>query len=314
MKPPERPVVRRRGLNRGLEALLARPEGAGEGGHAVGGGLYPNLPLDTVYSGPHQPRRAVDPQALEELAQSIRAQGVIEPIIVRPRASGGYEIVAGERRWRAAQLAGLETIPAVVRSISDRDAMAVALIENIQREDLNALEEAAALKRLIEEHSLTQQEVADAVGKSRTAVANLLRLLKLAPEVRELLLAGNLEMGHARALLPLPLASQASTAAQVAKRKMSVRETEVLVRTMLTDKRTSKPRAEPDADTRRLERELGERLGAPVSIGFNRRTGAGRVVIRYTSIDGLETILNHLRHPPPKKPGRSRGDAHSRGD
>lgn len=314
MKPPERPVVRRRGLNRGLEALLARPEGAGEGGHAVGGGLYPNLPLDTVYSGPHQPRRAVDPEALEELAQSIRAQGVIEPIIVRPRASGGYEIVAGERRWRAAQLAGLETIPAVVRSISDRDAMAVALIENIQREDLNALEEGEALKRLIEEHSLTQQEVADAVGKSRTAVANLLRLLKLAPEVRELLLAGNLEMGHARALLPLPLASQASAATQVVKRKMSVRETEALVRTLLADKRTSRRRAQPDADTQRLERELGERLGARVSIGFNRRTGAGRVVIRYTSMDELDAILSRLRSSARSKPGRSLDDARTRRD
>jgi len=296
MKPPERPVVRRRGLNRGLEALLSRPEGAGEGGHGpANSGLYPNLPLDTVYSGPHQPRRAVDPEALEELAQSIRAQGVIEPIIVRPRDSGGYEIVAGERRWRAAQLAGLETIPAVVRSISDRDAVAVALIENIQREDLNALEEANALKRLVEEYSLTQQEAADAVGKSRTAVANLLRLLKLAPEVRELLLAGSLEMGHARALLPLPAARQASTAAQVVKRGLSVRETEGLVRTLLADKRTAKRPPERDADTQRLERELGERLGAPVSIGFNRRTGAGRVVIRYASIDELDAILKHLR-------------------
>ena len=297
MKPPERPAVRRRGLNRGLEALLARPEGAGEGAHAsASSGLYPNLPLDTVYSGPHQPRRAVDPDALAELAQSIRAQGVIEPIIVRPRESGGYEIVAGERRWRAAQLAGLETIPAVVRRISDRDAMAVALIENIQREDLNALEEAAALKRLIEEHSLTQQEVADAVGKSRTAVANLLRLPNLAPEVRELLLAGSLEMGHARALLPLPPASQASTAAQVVKRQMSVRETEALVRRLLANKGGGKRPAEPDPDTQRLERELREHLGAPVSIGFNRRTGAGRVVIRYTNMDELDAILGHLRH------------------
>ena len=296
MKPPERPVVRRRGLNRGLEALLTRPEGAGESTQAsASSGLYPNLPLDTVYSGPHQPRRAVDAEALEELAQSIRAQGVIEPIIVRPRESGGYEIVAGERRWRAAQLAGLETIPAVVRRISDRDAMAVALIENIQREDLNALEEAAALKRLIEEHSLTQQEVADAVGKSRTAVANLLRLLNLAPEVRELLLAGNLEMGHARALLPLPPTSQASTAAQVVKRQMSVRETEALVRSLLANKRTPKRPAEQDPDTQRLERELAERLGTPVSIGFNRRTGAGRVVIRYTNMDELDTILSHIR-------------------
>ena len=296
MKSPERPVVRRRGLNRGLEALLARPEGAGEAVQAsASSGLFPNLPLDTVYSGPHQPRRAVDPGALEELAQSIRAQGVIEPIIVRPRESGGYEIVAGERRWRAAQLAGLETIPAVVRRISDRDAMAVALIENIQREDLNALEEAAALKRLIEEYSLTQQEVADAVGKSRTAVANLLRLLNLAPEVRELLLAGSLEMGHARALLPLPPASQASTAARVVKRGMSVRETEALVRTLQADKRSPKRPPAADPDTQRLERELGERLGTPVSIGFNRRTGAGRVVIRYTNMDELDTILTHLR-------------------
>ena len=300
MKPPERPAVRRRGLNRGLEALLSsRPDGA-EGMPSTvretSSGLYPNLPLDTVYSGPHQPRRAVDPDALAELAQSIRAQGVIEPIIVRPRESGGYEIVAGERRWRAAQLAGLETIPAVVRSISDRDAMAVALIENIQREDLNALEEAEALKRLIDEHSLTQQEVADAVGRSRTAVANLLRLLKLTPEVRELLLAGSLEMGHARALLPLPAATQASAAAQVVSRQLTVRATEALVhRLQGEDKDAPRAKQAPDPDTRRLERELAERLGAPVSIGFNRRTGAGRVVIRYTNMDELDTILTHLR-------------------
>ena len=302
--PPEKPVVRRRGLNRGLEALLStRLEGA-EGSvpaatpREAGSGLYPNLPLDTVYSGLHQPRRAVDENALEELAQSIRAQGVIEPIIVRPRESGGYEIVAGERRWRAAQLAGLETIPAVVRSISDRDAMAVALIENIQREDLNALEEAEGLKRLIEEHSLTQQEVADAVGKSRTAVANLLRLLKLAPEARELLLAGSLEMGHARALLSLPNASQASVAAQVISHQLTVRATEALVRRLLgdeRDRRTPKAKSQTDPDTRRLERELGEHLGAPVSIGFNQRTGAGRVVIRYASMDELDGILKHLR-------------------
>lgn len=301
MKPPERPVVRRRGLNRGLEALLStRPDGTAESGTSsareASAGLYPNLPLDTVHSGPHQPRRAVDADALQELAQSIRAQGVIEPIIVRPREPGGYEIVAGERRWRAAQLAGLETIPAVVRSISDRDALAVALIENIQREDLNALEEAEALKRLIEEHSLTQQEVADAVGKSRTAVANLLRLLNLTPGVRELLLAGKLEMGHARALLPLPAATQASAAAQVVSRQLTVRATEALVRRLQgEDKDAAKAKQPTDADTRRLERELGERLGAPVSIGFNRRTGAGRVVIRYGSMDELDGILGRLR-------------------
>lgn len=234
--------------------------------------------------------------ALEELAASIKAQGVMQPIVVRPRPAGGYEIIAGERRWRACRLAGLDRIPVVVKDVADDRAVAMALIENIQREDLNPLEEASALLRLQEEFELTQQQVADAVGKSRVAVTNLLRLLNLMPAVRDLLQRGELEMGHARALLSLPGFEQEHAARQVIAKGLSVRQTEALVRDMLDPRPASKRNnvARPtDPDVQRLETELSDRIGAPVAI--RQRGKGGELVIRYTSIDELDGILGHLK-------------------
>ena len=252
--------------------------------------------IDQIHPGQYQPRRSIRDEGIAELAASIRAQGVMQPIVLRHRAIGGYEIIAGERRWRASQLAGLERIPAVVKDVSDERAVAMALIENIQREDLNPLEEALALQRLSEEFHLTQQQAADAVGKSRVAVTNLLRLLNLAPPVREMLAVGELEMGHARALLSLAPLEQERTARQVVTRGLSVRQTEALVR-----ERSRPASATPagatrrkDPDTERLEVELSERIGAPVSINFDGKS-AGSLVIRYSTVDELEGILTHLR-------------------
>ncbi len=248
------------------------------------------LPVEALYRGAHQPRRRIDEEGIEELAASIRAQGLLEPVIVRPRGEGGYEIVAGERRWRAAQRAGLATIPALVRELGDREAMAVALIENIQREDLNPVEEATALKRLLAEYDMTHEEVADAVGRSRTAVSNLLRLLNLAPGVLRMIDNRELDMGHARALLGLSIDEQTAAGREVVKRALSVRQTEALVKRLL---RGAVPTPEPDSDTRRLERSVSERLGAPVSITSS-STGKGRVVIRYSSLDELDGILSRM--------------------
>lgn len=281
---------RRSGLGRGLDALL--PDDVAALAPRPGIPAPTELPLDRLYRGRYQPRRAIREEGIEELAQSIRAEGVIEPVIVRPRPAGGYEIIAGERRWRAAQRAGLDTVPVIVRDVDDRRAVAMALIENVQREDLGPLEEAAALKRLLDEHGLTHEALADAVGKSRTAVTNALRLLRLAPGVRERLDAGALEMGHARALLPLPDADQETAARQVVSGGLSVRQTEALVKRML---QAGPPPPEPprDADTRRLERNLSERVGAPVSI-VGQKGGKGRIVIRYGSLDELDGILERV--------------------
>lgn len=279
-------IGKRKSLGKGLDALLPEPM---EEAATPPQGLS-ELPVETLYRGAHQPRRRIDEERIEELAASIRAQGLLEPVIVRPRADGGYEIVAGERRWRAAQRAGLETVPALVRELDDRQAVAIALIENIQREDLNPLEEAAALKRLLAEYEMTHEEIADAVGRSRAAVTNLLRLLNLAPEVRRLIDDGALEMGHARALLALPLDEQAAAGRDVAKRSLSVRQTEALVKRLLSGKT---PLPAPDPDTRRLERTASERLGAPVTITTNNK-GKGRVVIRYSSLDELDGILARM--------------------
>ncbi|ROR34338.1 ParB/RepB/Spo0J family partition protein [Inmirania thermothiophila] len=279
----------RRRLGRGLDALL------GATGAAVAepqpGERLRSLPLDRIRPSPFQPRRAFDPAALEELAASIRAQGVVQPVVVRPAPGGeGYELVAGERRWRAAQMAGLAEVPAVVREVDDRAAMAMALIENVQREDLNPLEEALALRRLVDEFGLTHQEAAEAVGRSRAAVSNLLRLLELHEAVKALLAQGALEMGHARAIAGLPPARQPEAAREVVRRGLSVRETERLVRRMLAPPRPA-PRPDPDVD--RLQRELSERLGARVELkGGGRR---GRLVIHYTSVEELEGILERLR-------------------
>ncbi|MEG3079014.1 ParB/RepB/Spo0J family partition protein [Halomonas sp. 5021] len=253
------------------------------------------LPLGQLSRGKYQPRRDIQPEALEELADSIRAQGVMQPIVVRPIGEDRYEIVAGERRWRAAQLAELDVIPAVIRDVSDEVALALALIENIQRENLNAIEEALALKRLGDEFEMTQQQMADAVGKSRTQVANLLRLLALDEEVQTLLERGDLDMGHARALLTLNSAQQRQVAHEVVNNDLTVRATEALVKKVQSQPVAPTPRREAKtSDVARLETQLGELLGAPVSIDHGQR-GKGKVTIRYTSLEELDGILEHIK-------------------
>lgn len=285
-------------MGRGLEALLGGAFGAP--GESVpeeepAASSLRELPLDLIERGRYQPRTDMDPAALEDLAASIRAQGVVQPIVVRPLPGGErYEIIAGERRWRASQIAGLERIPAVVREVPDQAAVAIALIENIQREDLNPIEEARALNRLIEEFELTHQETADAVGRSRAAVSNLLRLLDLVAEVRTLLENGDIEMGHGRALLGLGGEAQAQAARVVVARGLSVRETERLVQRMLQEPTIGKAVAYLDADTRRLQDDLAQRLGARVHIQHSSR-GRGRLVIQYNSLDELDGILAHIR-------------------
>jgi ParB family chromosome partitioning protein len=254
------------------------------------------LPLSQLTRGKYQPRRDIQPEALEELADSIRAQGVMQPIVVRPISVDRYEIIAGERRWRAAQLAELDVIPAVIRDVSDEVALALALIENIQRENLNAIEEAMALKRLGEEFELTQQQIADAVGKSRTQVANLLRLLALDPEVQTLLERGDLDMGHARALLTLNSAQQRQVAHEVVNNDMTVRATEALVKKVQTSQTPAKTpsRQTKMPDVAKLETHLGELLGAHVSIDHGQK-GKGKLTIRYTSLEELDGILHHIK-------------------
>jgi ParB family chromosome partitioning protein len=259
------------------------------------------LPLDVLQRGKYQPRLDMRPDSLEELASSIKAQGLVQPIVVRPLgppapgASQRYEIIAGERRWRAAQQAGLSEIPAVVRRVPDEAAVAMALIENIQRENLNPLEEARALERLTAEFDLTHQEAAEAVGRSRAAVSNLLRLLELSDEVKTLVADRELEMGHARALLALSnRRQQADVAALVAKKGLSVRETEALVRRILAPQGAQSASPAPDANVRRLETELSEKLGARVT--FKQQAGGkGQLIISYSSLDELDGILAHIQ-------------------
>ncbi|HJP05414.1 MAG: chromosome partitioning protein ParB [Chromatiales bacterium] len=261
-----------------------------------------NLALDLMMPGAFQPRRDMHKETLEELAESIKVQGVLAPISVRPLGPGGtgpthYEIIAGERRWRAAQMAGLDSIPVVVRDVDDEAAAAIALIENLQREDLNPLEEAQGLKRLIEEFELTHQEAARAVGKSRAAVSNLIRLLDLEPKVREFLAGGELDMGHARALLALPGGrSQVEVARKVVARGLSVRETESLVRRLQARAQAGASTAKPsiDPDIRRLQDELRDKLGAKVAIQHTAK-GKGKLIISYNSVDELDGILDHLK-------------------
>ena len=253
-----------------------------------------NMPVDLLQRGKYQPRQDFDQDALEDLANSIRSQGVIQPIVVRPIGEERYEIVAGERRWRAAQLAGLQEIPAVIKDVSDQASMAMALIENIQRENLNPIEEATALQRLIEEFGLTQQQAADAVGRSRTSVTNLLRLLNLNVEVGLMVEHGKLEMGHARALLGLEGKAQVDAAKQVILLGLSVRETEKLVRKLLQPAATEKTVAqEIDPNVKRLQDDLSGRLGATVSLQQGAR-GKGKLVIQYNSLDELDGILEHI--------------------
>jgi len=301
--------AKKRGLGRGLDALLGasnapRPAET-DGEMPADAGRVPmassedhtlkNLPVDLVQRGKYQPRKDIDPESLQELADSIKAQGVMQPIVVRPISDRKYEIIAGERRWRATQLAGLDEIPAVVRDVSDEAAIAMALIENIQREDLNPIEEAMSLQRLQQEFELTQQEVADAVGKSRSTIANLLRLMSLEEEVRRLVEHGDLEMGHARALLALSGMEQCHAARSVVGKGLSVRQTEALVRHALA--RKDQPEAPPrqiDPNIRQLQDDLAQRLGARVQIQHNAR-GKGKLVLAYNSLDELDGILSHIK-------------------
>ncbi|MBC8519436.1 MAG: ParB/RepB/Spo0J family partition protein [Gammaproteobacteria bacterium] len=306
--------VRKGGLGRGLDSLLGAakvpkvpvdPSGStsvSTGGSTAQGqapsSLPPvtslkTLPVDLLQRGQYQPRREINQDALEELSSSIRAQGVIQPIVVRSIGEGRYEIIAGERRWRAAQLAGLQEIPVVIKQISDQAAMAMALIENIQREDLNPIEEAVALQRLIKEFGLTQQKAADAVGRSRTSVTNMLRLLNLNAEVGQLLEKGKLEMGHARALLALEGEQQSEAAKQVILLGLSVREAEKLVRKMLNPPKR-RVVEEVDPNVRHLQTRLSETLGASVTIHQSGK-GRGKLTIQYNSLDELDGILEHIK-------------------
>lgn len=254
-----------------------------------------HLPIELLQRGRYQPRKDFAQEQLQELADSIRTQGIIQPIVVRKIDNNRYEIIAGERRWRAAQIAGLTEVPTIVKDIPDEAALAMALIENIQRENLNPLEEAVALQRLIDEFNLTQQEVAEAVGKSRTTVTNLLRLLTLQPDVKTLLENGDIEMGHARALLALNNIAQSQAAKTVAAKGLSVRETEELVRNWNTQKIANKQANKTiDPDVRHLQKDLADKLGAAVTLQHNNK-GKGKLVIHYNSLDELDGILMHIK-------------------
>lgn len=282
---------KRRGLGRGLDVLLSEVETAQEAPRK--GERLVRLPVEHLERGRYQPRKDIQTDALRSLADSIKAQGVVQPLIVRPIGDDRYEIIAGERRWRAAQLAGLAEVPVVVREIPDQAAVAIALIENIQREDLNPLEEADALVRLTEEFELTHAEAADAVGRSRAAVTNLVRLTELCPEAKRLVREGKLAMGHARALLSLSARQQTEAARQIASRGMSAREAEALVRRMKRPRvEAEKPRR--DANVEALERELTERLATKVAVQANGK-GRGKLVIHYSSLDQLDGLLKRLR-------------------
>jgi len=278
-------------LGRGLDALL------GENGATMDDAPLDKLqqmPVELLKRGQYQPRRQMDPQALDDLASSIAKQGVLQPVVVRKLVSGDYEIIAGERRWRAAQQAGLERIPVVVRDLTDQDAMVIGLIENLQREDLNPIEEARGMQRLIEEFSMTHQQVADSVSRSRAAVSNLLRLLFLQPDVRNLLEQGEIDMGHARALLSLDEGLQLKAAQQIIKGKMSVRQAEQLVRRMQEERSSpAKQKKEKDPDIRNLEESLSERLGTHVEIKLGSR-GKGKLVIDFHGNDVLQGILEKI--------------------
>lgn len=278
-------------LGRGLDALL------GDNGASmseVSPDKLQQMPVELLKRGQYQPRRQMDQQALDDLASSIAKQGVLQPIVVRKLVSGDYEIIAGERRWRAAQQAGLDRIPVVVHDLSDQDAMVIGLIENLQREDLNPIEEARGMQRLIEEFSMTHQQVADSVSRSRAAVSNLLRLLFLQSDVRNLLEQGKLDMGHARALLSLDESLQHKAALQIIKNRMSVRQAEQLVRRLQEDRSSPNRKVkEKDPDIRNLEESLSERLGTHVEIKLGSR-GKGKLVIDFHSNDVLQGILEKI--------------------
>lgn len=319
-------MTRKRALGRGLDALIgagarsrgrhtplaaaadnaavasptATPVDASSPVTATADEQLVRLPIMQLQRGEYQPRREFPPEALNELAASIRARGIMQPLVVRPLVTGKphaprYEIIAGERRWRAAQLAELDTVPAIVRDLDDETALALALIENIQREDLSPIDEAVALRRLMDEFGLTQQQTANAVGKSRAQIANLVRLLSLESDVRERLERHEIDVGHARALLALKGARQRRAAQEVATKSLTVRQTEALVRRITAEKKeTVNTVAQPSADVGGLERRLGELLGAAVKID-HKASGKGNVTIRYTSLDELDGILAHIR-------------------
>jgi ParB family chromosome partitioning protein len=305
-------MSKKRGLGRGLDALLgdalAQNKSATDAADTTEVSIQPNsaetdknsggikhLPVEFIQPGQYQPRKDMHQEALEELAASIKAQGLMQPIVIRPIAGKDdrYEIIAGERRWRATQIAGLDTVPVIIKDVPDDAAIAMALIENIQRENLNSMEEAQALHRLQQEFELTQQEVGDAVGKSRATVANLLRLMQLNDDVKIMLERGDIEMGHAKALLGLQELKQSEAARHVVAKDMTVRQTEAYVRN-LQDEVKPKEKARPNPDIQRLERTLGERLGANVAIQHSAK-GKGKLVINYTSLDELDGILAHIK-------------------
>lgn len=291
-------------LGRGLDALLgSKPSASASLAEMAASssirqdkdGELRNVPIDLIQRGKYQPRTDMHEEALQSLAASIKAQGVMQPIVLRPISDTRYEIIAGERRWRATQIAGLDTIPAIIKPVPDEAAIAMALIENIQRENLNPIEEAMALKRLQEEFELTQQEVADAVGRSRAAVTNLMRLISLNPDVRLMLERGDLEMGHARALLSLSAAQQSEAAQVVVGKGLSVRQTEALSRKMLGGQEDNKkPAFVSDPDIRKLEESLSEKFGAQVQIQHSDK-GTGKLTLKYNSLDELEGILAHIK-------------------
>lgn len=298
-------MAKKRGLGRGLDALLAGvnsaeevtvdSEAPSEDG-AKENKEYCHLSVHKIQRGRYQPRRDVEPGALEDLANSIKAQGVMQPIVVRPVEDGRYEIIAGERRWRASQMAGLDEIPTIIKDVPDEAAIAMALIENIQRENLNPMEEAIALQRLQDEFELTQQEVADAVGKSRSAVANILRLMKLTPEVRKMLEYGDLEMGHARALLGLDDDQQLRAAEEVISKALNVRQTEELVRKWQVsgeEKPKTKEPKKTDPQLDQMATDLSRRFATRVAINQNAK-GKGKITINYESPEALESILSQL--------------------
>jgi len=278
MNPPKM-----KGLGRGLDALLG-------GNDKSAPARQETLPVTVLQPGKYQPRTRMDPGSLEELAASIRAQGVMQPILVRPVGERRYEIIAGERRWRASQIAGLAEVPVQIREIPDEAALAMSLIENIQRENLNPLEEAVGIQRLIDEFGMSHQQAADAVGRSRSATTNLLRLLQLAKPAQDMLMAGDIDMGHARALLALGKSEQGRLAAAIVDKGLSVREAERLVSRELNPPKAAAQAQKPDRDLERLEEEIADALAAAVSISANRK-GAGTVTIRFGSLDQLEGLI-----------------------
>jgi len=299
-------AAKKKGLGRGLEALIGGASAMPKAEVSIDANITPtnikeispdgdfrHIPVEFLQRGQFQPRGDIDPAALEELAESIKAQGVMQPIVIRPVSDKKYEIIAGERRWRASQLAGLDKVPCIIRDVPDEAAIAMALIENIQREDLNPIEEAVALQRLQDEFELTHQQVAEAVGKSRTTVTNLLRLTTLSSEAKKMLEHGDLEMGHARAILTLEPLKQTEAARSIASKGLSVRQAEALVRRMQAEV-TAKPGEKIDPDVRQLQDGLSQMLGAPVLIQHSAK-GKGKLVIKYASLDELDGILAHIK-------------------